>query len=311
METKKDKNITGGVRSTFSFIPGKNKIIYAKISEDNDNWYNVHDLFVYDIDEEDETRLTYNLRANNPSVSNDGNKIVFLFQKDGTTNLGSVDIDGKNFKRLTFFENGEQVYNPKYSPDDSYVIFDYSYANTRDIAKVNSEGGRARGAGAERWRGPVVSRASPCSGSSRPAIRRDGMNVYARNRGFSLIELLIVMVIAGILAMIAVPSYQASVIKSRRADGRVVNDTAQRLKRCYTQFGAYNSDDCAIADAEEITSQEGFYVLTVDIPDAATYELTAAPTGPQNGAEDCGGLILTNTSRRGISVVDGDIERCW
>ena len=141
LETNKEKNITVGVRSTFSFIPGQNKIIYAKITEDNDNWYNVHDLFVYNIDDEDETRLTYNLRANNPSVSHDGKKIVFLFQKDGTTNLGSVDIDGKNFKRLTFFENGEQVYNPKFSPDDSYIIFDYSYANTRDIAKVNIEGG--------------------------------------------------------------------------------------------------------------------------------------------------------------------------
>ena len=141
IETKKDKNLVAGVRSTFSFIPEQNKIIYAKISEDNENWYNVHDLFVYDLDKEDETRLTFNLRANNPSVSNDGKKIVFLFQKDGTTNLGTVDIDGKNFKRLTFFENGEQVYNPKYSPDDSYIIFDYSYANTRDIAKVNSAGG--------------------------------------------------------------------------------------------------------------------------------------------------------------------------
>ncbi len=141
IETKKEKSITSGIRSTFSFIPGQNKIIYAKISEDNDNWYNVHDIFVYDIDKEDETRLTYNLRANNPSVSNDGKKIVFLFQKDGTTNLGTVDIDGKNFKRLTFFENGEQVYNPKFSPDDSYVIFDYSYANTRDIAKVTTNGG--------------------------------------------------------------------------------------------------------------------------------------------------------------------------
>lgn len=138
---KKDKNLVPGVRSTFSFIPEQNKIVYAKISEDNENWYNVHDLFVYDLDTEDDTRLTHNLRANNPSVSNDGKKIVFIFQKDGTTNLGIVDIDGKNFKRLTFFENGEQVYNPKFSPDDSYIIFDYSYANTRDIAKVKSEGG--------------------------------------------------------------------------------------------------------------------------------------------------------------------------
>jgi len=141
IETKKDKSIAGGVRSTFSFVLGQNKIIYAKISEDNKNWYNVHDLFVYDIDKEDETRLTYNLRANHPSISNDGKKIVFIYQKDGTTNLGSVDIEGKNFKRLTFFENGEQVYNPKFSPDDSYIIFDYSYGNTRDIAKVKSEGG--------------------------------------------------------------------------------------------------------------------------------------------------------------------------
>jgi len=141
LETKNEKKIVGGVRSTFSFIPGQDKIIYAKISDDNKNWYNVHDLFVYDFATKDDTRLTHNLRANNPSVSNNGKKIVFLFQKDGTTNLGSVDIDGKNFKRLTFFENGEQVYNPKYSPDDSYIIFDYSYAHTRDIAKVNAEGG--------------------------------------------------------------------------------------------------------------------------------------------------------------------------
>jgi type IV pilus assembly protein PilE len=137
------------------------------------------------------------------------------------------------------------------------------------------------------------------------------MNAYARNRGFSLIELLIVMVIAGILAMIAVPSYQASVIKSRRADGRVVlNDTAQRLERCYTQFGAYDAADCAIADEDEITSQEGFYVLTVDVQDAVTYELTAAPAGPQVDDTECGSLTLTNTGVRDITG-DGDIERCW
>ena len=69
----------------------------------------MHDLFIYDLNEEEETRLTHNLRANQPSVSNDGKKIVFLFQKDGTTNLGIVDIDGTNFKRLTFFENGVSV----------------------------------------------------------------------------------------------------------------------------------------------------------------------------------------------------------
>ena len=140
--TKKDKNLVSGVRSTFDWIPGQNKIIYARLTEDNPNGYNVHDIYEYDLDLEKETRLTYDLRANQPSVSNDGKKIVFLFQKDGTTNLGLVDINGKNFRSLTDYKNGEQVYNPKFFNDDSFIIFDYSYANTRDIAKVSSDSGK-------------------------------------------------------------------------------------------------------------------------------------------------------------------------
>ncbi|MDP3149158.1 MAG: biopolymer transporter Tol [Ignavibacteria bacterium] len=142
IETKEKKEITSGIRSTFSFIPGTNKILYAKLSEDNPNWYNVHDLYIYDVATEDETRLTNNLRANQPAVSNDGKSVVFLFQKDGSSNLGTVDIDGKNFRQLTFFQNGEQVYNPKFSNDNSFIVFDYSYANGRDIAKVNTDGSK-------------------------------------------------------------------------------------------------------------------------------------------------------------------------
>ena len=140
IETKTEKDLVNGVRSTYSWIPGQNKILYSKITEDNPDWYNVHDLFIYDVDEEEETRLTNNLRANQPNISNDGSKIVFIFQKDGTTNLGIIDIDGTNFKALTNFSNGEQVYNPKFSNDDSFIIFDYSYHQTRDIAKVNVDG---------------------------------------------------------------------------------------------------------------------------------------------------------------------------
>lgn len=143
IETKNEKLVVGGVRSTFSLIPGTNKILYAKLSDDNENWYNVHDIYIYDIDNEDEIRLTYNLRANQPNLSHDGSKIVFLYQKDGTSNLGIIDIDGKNFKPLTFFQNGEQVFNPKFSNDDSFIIFDYSYHQGRDIYKISAEGGNA------------------------------------------------------------------------------------------------------------------------------------------------------------------------
>ncbi|MHB1686182.1 MAG: biopolymer transporter Tol [Ignavibacteriaceae bacterium] len=140
LKTNKDKEIVPGVNSTVSWVTGKNEIIYAKLSDDNPDWYNVHDLYSYNIDKDKETRLTHDLRANQPFVSHDGKKIVFLFEKDGTTNLATVDINGKNYKELTSFKNGEQVYDPKFSPDDKTIIFDYSYANNRSIASIDSNG---------------------------------------------------------------------------------------------------------------------------------------------------------------------------
>lgn len=139
--TKEEKKIASGVRSTLALLKDDNRIIYSKLDDDNPNMYNVHDLYVYDIKEEDDVRLTYNLRANQPAISPDEKKIVFIYQKDGTTNLGLVDVDGKNFKPLTFYNNGEQIYNPKFSHDGTFIIFDYSYHNTRDIYKIDANGG--------------------------------------------------------------------------------------------------------------------------------------------------------------------------
>ncbi len=44
LKTGKDKLLVSGVRSTYSWIPGEQKIIYSKITEDNPHGYNVHDL---------------------------------------------------------------------------------------------------------------------------------------------------------------------------------------------------------------------------------------------------------------------------
>lgn len=139
--SKEEKIVTSGVRSTLAWLKDDNKIIYSKLYDDNPNMYNVHDLYIYDIEKDDEERLTHNLRANQPAVSPDEKKIAFIFQRDGTTNLGMVDIDGKNFKPLTFYNNGEQIYNPKFSNDGSFIIFDYSYHHTRDIYKIDVSGG--------------------------------------------------------------------------------------------------------------------------------------------------------------------------
>jgi len=125
--------------------------------------------------------------------------------------------------------------------------------------------------------------------------------------GFTLIELLVVMVVAAILMMVAVPTYQQSVMKSRRADGRVaLNDVAQRLERCYTQFGAYDAADCVIADP--VVSREGFYEVTL-VRDATTYTLTAEPQGAQADDSKCGDLGVDNTGLR--TATGDDPDHCW
>lgn len=140
LETNKERQLASMVRSSVCYLPGQNKILYAKLSQDNAHMANIHDLYVYDIDNDKETRITFGLRANNPNISKDGSKIVFLFQKDGSTNVGTVNADGKGFRRLTFFDHGEQVFNPKFSPDGKYIVFGYSVANSREIAKVDTSG---------------------------------------------------------------------------------------------------------------------------------------------------------------------------
>jgi len=144
VQTKTEKMLKAGVRSNLSWSPDGKKIYYAKNSKDNPHWSSVFDLYIYDLEQDEETRLTHGLRAYAPSVSPDGKTIAFVSASDGTVNVFKVNTDGLNIKKLTSYSQGEQVYNPKWSPDGKTIMFDYSIKDGRDIAIVSADSGEVK-----------------------------------------------------------------------------------------------------------------------------------------------------------------------
>ena len=103
------------------------------------------------------------------------------------------------------------------------------------------------------------------------------------SKGFSLIELMIVLAIIGILGAIAYPSYDAYMKKSRRADGKIaLQRMADRQERFYLQNNTYTT---VAANVGGTATDENYYVLSIDGADVNTFQLraTAVAAGPQAG----------------------------
>lgn len=141
------------------------------------------------------------------------------------------------------------------------------------------------------------------------------MTVNKKQKGFTLIELMIVLAIIGVISAIAYPSYQESVRKSNRADGKAtLNDVAQRLQRCFTAYSDYTHASCTIGQTLDgggsVNSGEGMYTVTGNLT-ATTFALTAAPVAgtTQAGDSKCASLTLNQAGVEGASGTLG--ADCW
>ncbi|MFV1884681.1 MAG: hypothetical protein ACMZ7B_09350 [Balneola sp.] len=122
------KPLISVLSTSFSFSPDGSKIVYV-VNKKNKYGEFYRDMFLFDIESSETTRLTHSARIESPSWSPDGQKMVAIQYKTGTQNLVSINAENPSeITQLTNFEDGETVFTPTWHPNGKtiyYAMADY------------------------------------------------------------------------------------------------------------------------------------------------------------------------------------------
>ncbi len=160
--------IASQISSSISWSPNGRYLAYSRPTGGIWPSSTYNDLYVYDLQAEHEFLITLKMRAKNPDWNKEGTKLAFVSETNGLNQLYVLelgpDIDSTAWtnylidpetgrindlgfespyirnaralgeaKQLLAFQDGRQIYHPKWAPDDSRIIFDTATDYGRNI----------------------------------------------------------------------------------------------------------------------------------------------------------------------------------
>jgi type IV pilus assembly protein PilE len=166
------------------------------------------------------------------------------------------------------------------------------------------------------------------------AMKRQSFDSRRSDHGFTLIEVMIVVAIIGILSMIALPSYQEHIRRSKRAEAEgILMEAAQYMQRYYSANDRYTATvGTTTTETEQTVTSGGAsasmlpanlrqspksgganYTIAVFARDTPpTYTLKATRSGSMTG-DKCGTLTLNGLGAKDVeSPATGlGAADCW
>lgn len=141
--------------------------------------------------------------------------------------------------------------------------------------------------------------------------------MHPGSRGYTLLELMIVVVIVSILAALAIPAFGRYAFRAHRVDGQ---ELLLRIANAQERYYATNNHYGTLAEigfSSSTGSEKGYYVASMDIASSSTatqaYIVQATPQNAQ-ATDACGILTINNAGVKtplASSASSNSNGSCW